>query len=417
MNHRGRNQLVRNLAFGSIALALSHTTASADGFRNPPPTATGIAKGNAHTSFVEDSSAAAYNPANLALLKSADVQVGTAIAHSELKWKSAGIESKNEWVYLPSAFAATPLGNSGLVFGLGITTPHGQGTKWDRSAISAHDPFAIYEAQMKMASLSAALAMPVSEKLLFGAALDVAYSELDLKQNITGALLPPPLGPLPNFVGHAEVDGTGVGAHAGLTWLPTGKQRIALTYRSPMYIKYKGDFTAENDGGVLGGALDGNLETSIKFPTTVTAGYGLQVSDALKVEAQVEWLQWSLYDKARFESSSPLANQTIEQNWNDTWTFGLGGSYELSDAWTLNFGYAFLESPIPDSTYTPTFPDSDRHVISAGLGYQQGAHSLDVSYAYSIFKDRNIDSDESSVYTGKYEINADLIGITYKYAF
>ena len=38
----------------------------ADGYRNPPPTAEGIAKSGANMVFVDDASAIFYNPANLA---------------------------------------------------------------------------------------------------------------------------------------------------------------------------------------------------------------------------------------------------------------------------------------------------------------------------------------------------------------
>ena len=39
--------------------------ALADGYRNPPPTAEGIAKSGVNSVFVDDASAIAYNPANL----------------------------------------------------------------------------------------------------------------------------------------------------------------------------------------------------------------------------------------------------------------------------------------------------------------------------------------------------------------
>jgi long-chain fatty acid transport protein len=407
MHSKYKNRLARMSVIGTILISTGNASLMADGFRNPPSSSSGIAKGGANSVFVEDSSAVAYNPANLALIQTADSQLNVALAYSELSWKNAAIEAESEWVALPSVFSAIPVGENGLVFGLGITTPYGQGVTWDRSGISAAYPLAIYEAQMQMVNISPALAMPVTSNLVVGVALDIAYSTLELKQNISGVL------PY-DIVGHADVSGAGVGAHAGITWLITEKQRVALTCQSPIYIKYEGDFTIEDDGGALGGAFDGDLETSIKFPTIIKIGYGVQLSDALQLEAQVEWLQWSLYNKANFKSSSVLANQVLAQNWNDTWTFAVGGSYKLSEAWTLSFGYAFIESPIPDETYAPSFPDSDRHVISSGVGFNQGGHCVDVSYAYSIFDDRTA---SGSPYSGNYEIAADLVGLTYKYTF
>jgi long-chain fatty acid transport protein len=407
MHSKYKNRLARMSVIGTILISTGNASLMADGFRNPPSSSSGIAKGGANSVFVEDSSAVAYNPANLALIQTADSQLNVALAYSELSWKNAAIEAESEWVALPSVFSAIPVGENGLVFGLGITTPYGQGVTWDRSGISAAYPLAIYEAQMQMVNISPALAMPVTSNLVVGVALDIAYSTLELKQNI-------PSGLSSDFIGHADVSGAGIGAHAGITWLMTDKQRIALTYQSPIYIKYEGDFSIEDDGGLTAGAYDGDMETSIKFPAIVKIGYGIQLSDALQIEAQLEWLEWSLYNKASFKSSSVLANQVLTQNWNNTWTFGVGGSYGLGEAWTLYFGYAFIESPIPDETYSSSFPDSDRHVISTGMGFHQGGHLVDISYAYSIFDDR---TNCGSSYSDDYEISADLVGLTYKYTF
>ena len=47
------------ITLGAMAQALY-----ADGYRNPPPTAEGIAKSGANSVFVDDASAISYNPAN-----------------------------------------------------------------------------------------------------------------------------------------------------------------------------------------------------------------------------------------------------------------------------------------------------------------------------------------------------------------
>ena len=53
------------LLFLLSGVAAIHTQCPADGYRNPPPTAEGIAKAGANSAFVDDASAVSYNPANL----------------------------------------------------------------------------------------------------------------------------------------------------------------------------------------------------------------------------------------------------------------------------------------------------------------------------------------------------------------
>lgn len=415
MHHFGRRKWIQSILAGIITIAISHTPCLADGFRNPPPTATGIAKANANTVFVKDSSAVTYNPANLTMIATNDVQISATFARSDLSWDSAGIAADKKWNLLPSIFSATPVGDNGLVFGLGMTSPHGQGSSWDRMKLATANlpatASAVYEAEMMMVNISPALALPINDRFQIGAALDIAYSSLALKQSLI---------PAAGTYGLVDVDGSGIGAHAGITWQASDAQRATFTYRSPMYIKYKGDFTVKDDTfSVFAGTADGDLTTRITFPTIISAGYGIQLSNALQIEAQIEWIEWSLYRKAKFSHSAarPISNVTLVQNWEDTWTFGTAASYDLNDAWKLHFGYAFIPSPIPDESYSPSFADADRHVLSSGVSYKKNKHSFNLAYAYSLFKDRHISSTENSSYAGCYTIEADLIGTTYKYTF
>ena len=80
-------------------------------------------------------------------------------------------------------------------------------------------------------------------------------------------------------------------------------------------------------------------------------------------------------------------------------------------------GYIFLQSPVPDETFSPILPDADRHVLSVGLGYKHGGHRFDLAYALSLFEDRHITNDQNPAYNGDYSLNANLFGITYGYAF
>ena len=93
----------------------------------------------------------------------------------------------------------------------------------------------------------------------------------------------------------------------------------------------------------------------------------------------------------------------------------MGGSWDFAKGWVFRTGYTFIECPIPDSTVTPILPDTDRHIIGLGVGYSIGGHAVDLSYAYTLY-DGKI-SFPGSTAPGTYEIDSNLIGLTYSYSF
>ncbi|NNJ71095.1 MAG: hypothetical protein HKP10_07405 [Kiritimatiellales bacterium] len=189
----------------------------------------------------------------------------------------------------------------------------------------------------------------------------------------------------------------------GLTWLPADNQRIIFTYRSGFDVDYEGDFE-------LAGASAGDFETTVKYPNTFGLGYGIQLTDDIQIEALVEWLQWSV-NKTQGLEAGLLGALEIENDWDDTVTVGVGGSWNISDTLIARAGYAFIQTPIPDATITPLLPDADRHAISFGLGYALGSHVIDVAYTFSIYDDRD------STPSGAYDIDSNLVGLTYSLAF
>ena len=166
---------------------------------------------------------------------------------------------------------------------------------------------------------------------------------------------------------------------------------------------YEGDFTIAGLGNV------GDFETKIKFPTSVGLGYGIQLTDAIQIEALLEWLEWSVND-TQIVVAGPLGVVPIPNEWDDTITIGVGGSWAATDELVVRAGYTFLPTPIPDGTMAPILPDADRHAISLGLGYTVGPHTVDLAYTHSIYDDRDTP-------LGSYEIDSNLVGMTYSLSF
>ncbi|QBG48416.1 hypothetical protein EGM51_13810 [Verrucomicrobia bacterium S94] len=181
-NHR---YFAAGLCATVFALARS---AMADGYRNPPPTAEGIAKSGVHSVWVDDASAIFYNPANLAFQTNQSVVLSLTMARTENSYQNPlapnAFESDGDWNFLPNIYYALPLGERWTA-GLSINTPYGQGLSWEKDDFAPFivnpGDFVPYEAQMMMINFNPTVATKLTDTLSLGAGLNVAYSELTLK--------------------------------------------------------------------------------------------------------------------------------------------------------------------------------------------------------------------------------------------
>lgn len=407
----------RVLSIGLIVAVSCSGTARADGFRNPPPGGEGLGRSGAFAAQVEGPLSVHFNPANLGdAKKGVETEVSLALAHTKTTWEGAGrsFDSEDPWQVLPNLFASWKAAD-GVGVGLGLTTPYGQSVEWD-----GQSPFryaAPYWAQMTMININPSVGWRVNDQIAIGAGLDVAMSSLRFKQIFPWGVVVK--APVPD--GEIEVDtsGTAVGANAGLTLTPAAGHRVALTYRSAMTVDYEGDMTPHG-APPLPGLAKGDFETELAFPDIVTLGYGVEITKAFRVEADVEWLGWSCMDAQPLDAGANnalLAGRAVPYLWEDTWTFNVGADWAFTPEWTARAGYSFLESPVPEMTYSPILPDADRHVITVGLGWHNERNAVDAAWAFSIYDDRTIAANLVPGYNGSYEMASDLLTLSYRRSF
>lgn len=383
----------------------------ADGFRNPPDTAAALGKAGKHIVWVDDASAVFYNPANMVDVSSRQVQVSTLLGYSRADYTGpfGRTETERPWGVLPAFSLAWPLAETGLALGFGAHVPYGRQTQWDSDG-----PFPIFT-KMSVMDFSPAVAWRVTDTLSIGAGLDIYYGRLQFRQYV-------PFSPLmPAGKASGDADGFAVGANAGVTWQFTENQRLALTCRSPFDLKFKGDMEA---GGFPSPPFpptvpESDLDTTFQFPTIIALGYGIQLTETLRVEANVEWLTFSRNKTMRVNAGAndPLAGllglSNSPQNWNDTWTFGLGADWRFAKEWTLRAGYLYLQSPIPDSTFSPLVQDVDQSIVSVGFGYEHGRHGIDIAYALGIFEKRRVGATKQD----HFDFEGHVAALSYTYSF
>lgn len=407
------------------ALALMmEVSARADGFRNPPEGASALGRAGVRVTEGDDLTAITHNPANLMDIKQAGVLPTATIGYSKRTFTAPnGIseDSKSPWTVLPAVYAGGPVKDGAFAAGVGISVPYGQASEWSEDGMfKYHAP---YFAQMRSANVNPTIATRLGKDIAIGAGVDVMWSDLTFKQSM-------PLGPTTRMV--FEGDGMAFGANVGITWNMTQDQRLALTYRSPMTVTYKGDFEMQNlpppamlpPGALPPGLTPGSdFETEMNLPSLAVLGYGIHLTKALRVEANVEWVEHSRNKAMDLDigNNNPillasLGGTSLPQNWKDTWTYGVGADYALCQSVTVRAGWVHLPSPVPEETLMPTLAEADKDILSVGIGLKSGRQTLDLGYAYSLSPDRTIDSPMNPI-NGTYEFDAHLFAVSYGYCF
>ena len=404
-----------------LVVASAAVTAAGEGFRNSTIGASDLGRSGGRIAQVDDASAVQHNPANLVGITNAEAQLAPSVIYINVDYQSPFGQSASTvhpWKMLPNFFVAMPLKSDRYAVGLGVTVPYGIANEWDSSApaFSQRPPygnltyFAPHYSQLITINVNPSVAVKLTDKISLGAGLDVMWSDLEFKQYLSPQL--------PNAEAHAEGDGVGWGGNVGLTWQVTDRQRLALTYRSTMTVDYSGTTKFNN----LPGVPSTSFGSQIKYPNIIAAGYGIQLTDTIRVETDFEWLQFSQFRNlpVKIGANPVIGAQSLNtaENWKNTFTAGLGGDWQFADHWTLRAGYQYFESPVPDATFTPTIPDANQNVITIGLGWKGRHSALEAAYGLDFYEDRNITHAQNNpAFNGKYTFTVHLISLAYRYSF
>ena len=408
------------LACALAVVACASLSLRAEGFRSPTTGTQGLGAAGARFAFIDDASAAWHNPANLTLLSAWETSFEPTFVHHEASYSGpAGkAETRDPWKFLPALFVGGPIHDK-IAAGLGITVPYGLAVKWDWDQAGLMKYQAPHFVDLKTFNVNPNLAFRLGEKVSLAVGADIMWSELQLRQAYSWAnLFGNPA--LPDGELRARGDGVGLSGNTGLSVDLWEGHRAAFTARFPMKVSYDGHFAASNVPLSPSARLD--FQSQIDFPTVLGFGYGVRLTDKIRVEANVEWIQFSRFQELEFGVDPTLAATlgvptAYAQDWRNTFTFGLGGDWAFAEDWKLRLSYQHYQTPVPDRTFSPTIPDSAQNVVTAGLGYQLGAHRFDLAYSRVFYDTRTISPLDNPVYSGTYEISAHLVSLAYGMKF
>ncbi len=268
--------------------------------------------------------------------------------------------------------------------------------------------------------------------------------------------------------GHAKVKGDDWGFGYNLAWMwdINDAVRVGVNYRSKVTHNLKGH--AEwylEDGAFNNPYLGSTIKQSFRDPergyvakesanVKIVTPESLSMHGMWKVDpkwnlfADATWTRHSRFNQAilQYENMKtvlPAANgdksnkTVLNPNWKDTWKFGVGASYQITEPMQLRFGLAYDQSPVRSSEYRmSTLPDNDRIWFSVGGKYDINKHhSVNVAYSYIYIKDADAQvngygTDKNAWGAGssasvssktngsaKFDSNAHILGVQYTYKF
>lgn len=444
----------RSLGRGALALSsvlLGSAAAQAAGFalKEQSVSAQGSAFAGA-TAAAEDASHMFFNPAALGWVDRPEVQFHASYVapKGELKRASAtsitGVpiagqtseDDISENALIPVFYAAAPLG-SGLAAGLGVNVPYGLETSYPEGWVGRYHGV---DSRLQTVNINPALSWRPVPWLALGGGFQAQYAHGRLTNAIDfgtiGALSGVP-GAVPGAQdGSARLRGNdwSYGWTAGAIVEPVAGTRLGVAWRSDIEHRIEGWTNFRDDDAGIAQILraqtglfaDTNATLDVRTPQTISFGVQQEVADRLKLMAEAQWTDWSVFDELTVRFDSPVQPDNVtEEEWRDSWFFALGSTYELNEAWTLRGGVAFDESPVRTKYRTPRIPDEDRYWLSLGAGYRPNDWlGVDAAFTYILVDDAEVRlaaTDQGSAFRGDldadYESHIILLGLSARIRF
>lgn len=187
----------------------------------------------------------------------------------------------------------------------------------------------------------------------------------------------------------AKGDDTAIGANMGILFQPYDNTTFGLTYRTHTKFKLSGDATLVD---VDTGVRDATGKAKLKFtaPENIEFSFTRTFNDQWTLYAGTVWTRWSRLDAVDIKDNLAILNGLIpevspreEVNFKDTWSYAIGGSFQLNPEWVFRAGFALDSTPNSDATRSVRTPYAERKVVTLGAGWHiTNQLTIDAAYAY-----------------------------------
>ncbi|MEO7091668.1 MAG: outer membrane protein transport protein [Polyangiales bacterium] len=437
------------------ALALSLLTAASPSLANPVDTfgfgSRSTAMAGSNVADVDDFSANYYNPAGLVSGKGLRIELGYVHATHDLQLngKNNHVDPFRALVFgivAPGVIAGIP-----FAFGIGIHLPDDRVLRV-RSLEQEQPRWEMYDNRTHRLFFAANLAIRPFSWLEIGGGM-AFLAQTRARLDITGeANLDDPKASLLRH--EVDADLTSIRyPQVGVKVKATNRLRFGAVYRGEFQLALDIQARLAVEASLLRVpvpllALISTNSVNAFLPQQIVLGGSYDVTDALTIDADLTWIQWSAYKSpvtrvlskiiidappglpSRFLPETPAPTLVLDPKFRDTivprigaeYRFALGPSGADGHELALRAGYFLERSPIREQEGGTNFVDGDRHAFTAGIGLKlahivdelPGDLRLDVHGMLSVIPERTMYKSAASDAIGDYKAKGTiwLVGTT-----
>ena len=395
---RARSFLVMTTALGVVpvdGLALGIRVFDHDAFAT--------ARGDAFVATADNASAIYYNPAGISQLKGHNTRAAVSLINVDSDFEGrAGrdVSVKENWVVLPGFFYTYSPSNCPITLGLGYYLPFGLALEWPENG-----PFrtTTIRGELHYHTVNPIAAWQITETLSIAAGPTLNYASTDLRRGI--AISPDEF----KFKG----DDYDFGATAGILWRPFEAHSFGISYRSETTMNLEGKSRVQPAAYLIPAQ---KASAELPFPQVVIVGYSFRPTPRWNLEVDFDWTDWDRVNTPVLKQAS--GNVPLPLRWESSYAIEAGVTRYFDNGMHLSGGYVYIESSVPNKSFTPLVPDQDLHVFSAGLGGQYKRFTWDATYQFTYGPGHDV---AGSVYgptvAGDYNFIAHAFSLSFGYSF
>jgi long-chain fatty acid transport protein len=381
----------------AAAIALTALNANSASFQLNETSASGLGRAFAGDAVIADDAAVLVrNPAAMALFDKAAFSVAATYVDPGVDIK--GVDAPNLFgsdydvsqldqngvvptAIIPAMYFIKPV-NDKFAYGLGINSNFGLKSEYDNDYAAGSIGG---KTDLKTANANLSGSYRVNDQISLGLGLNVVYGEAELVRHAgsvlesginipdVGLVVPPV--PSSTEVINMSGDDFGYGWNVGVVYEVNENHRFALAYRSKVKLAFEGDFTG------LGTPTEAGSLT-IDMPAGAEFSGFHQFTQQWAVHYSVMYTQWSSFEKLEAYTGEEVVFEK-QENFEDTYRFALGATFEVNQTLKLRTGIAYDQSASVEDYRSISIPDSDRLWYSAGATYKLSeADSIDFGISY-----------------------------------
>ena len=337
-------------------------------------------RGDAFVATADNPSAVFYNPAGLTQLDGTQFEASIYSVALSSDYKGAGgtASMDDDTHTIPSFFASWKEKGSPWAIGVGAYAPFGLSTEWPNN--SPLRTFALKnEEAYRTLNLSGAYQVAPNFSIGGGLTYNKVTADLSRAIGVFG----------PNDLFRFSGDGHQFGFTLGALWQPAPEHSFGLSYKSRTTVKLDG--TTDTIPLITGEPSS----ATFYFPDIITAGYSFRPTPQWNFEFNLDWTDWAPLKTVTIMKAS--GNVPLPFNWESGFFYEFGATRYFDNGLHISAGYLYTENSMPDSTYTPALPDSNRSIYSLGAGYKTGRFFADVAWQYGQAINRTVTGSPPSL--------------------